>query len=61
MRLSAVIEKIILDHHGRNKKVHLGVVSDSALLGMELSCSDYMNIKNVEVYSDNRVDRPMYR
>ena len=61
MRLSAVIEKIILDHHGRNKKVHLGVISDSALLGMELSCSDYMNIKNVEVYSDNRVDSPMYR
>jgi hypothetical protein len=53
LRLSAVVEKIILDNHGRNKKINLGVISNSNLLGMELACSDYMNIKNTKVYSSN--------
>ena len=53
LRLSAVVEKIILDNHGRNKKINLGVVSNSNLLGMELACSDYMNIKKTKVYSSN--------
>ena len=53
LRLSAVVEKIILDHHGRNKKINLGSVSDNTLLAMELACSDYMNIKNVQVYTNN--------
>ena len=39
LRLSAVVEKIILDNHGRNKKINLGVVSNSNLLGMELACN----------------------
>ena len=58
LRLSAVVEKIILDNHGRNKKINLAVVSDNTLLGMELACSDYMNIKSTKVYSNvnNNID-----
>ena len=56
LRLSAVVEKIILDIHGRNKKINLGVVSNCTLLGKELACSDYMNIKNTRIYSNNEFE-----
>ncbi len=56
LRLSAVVEKIILDNHGRNKKINLGIFSDNPLVGIELACSDYMNIKNTKVYSNNKKD-----
>ncbi len=53
MRLSAVIEKIVLDIHGRNKKINLAEINTDGLLAMELVSSDYINIKNAKLYSND--------
>ena len=51
MRLSAVVEKIILDIHGRNKKINIAEINNNGLLAMELLSSDYMNVNASKVYS----------